>query len=341
METFETFVVRFGPYVAALAAVLVAALANGMETGVYRVNRVRLRLRASEGDRRARALIGLLGDVRGLIIVCLVVYNTGVYVATAFMTNLIAHAGWAESPAGVEILSTVILAPLFFVFTDVLPKSLFTYEADRWMVYFGGVLRGVHDLLHGLGLVPALKGASTLVLRVARGRGGARANPFHPRQRLRAYLREGAAEGVLTGYQDELVERVLALRERQVCDVMIPLTHVTSVEAGTDREHFVEHLRAHSFSRVPVWEGRHDHVVGIVHIQDMLAAAEAEAFDLKRLASAEPLCVAPDMPVSQAMFRMRAARAAMAIVVGPRDRAVGIITIKDLVEEIVGELAVW
>jgi CBS domain containing-hemolysin-like protein len=83
-----------------------------------------------------------------------------------------------------------------------------------------------------------------------RGREGARANPFHPRQRLRAFLREGAAEGVITGYQDELVERVLALRERQVRD-------------------------------------------------------------------------------------------AMAVVRNPRGRAVGIITIKDLVEEIVGELAAW
>ena len=340
MDTLQTFLARFGPVAAVAAAVFLAALANGMETGIYRVNRVRLRLRADRGDRRARALTGLLGDVRGLIIVCLIVYDTGVYVATAFVTNLVAHAGWASGPVGVELLSTALLAPLFFIFTDVLPKSIFTYEADRWMVRFGGVLRAAHGVLRGVGLVPALKGASTLILRVARGREAALVNPFHPRQRLRAFLREGAAEGVLSRYQDELVDRVLALRERQVRDVMIPLARVTSVEAGTDREHFVEHLRAHSYSRVPVWEGRRDHIIGIVHINDVLAAG-AEAFDLARLAAGEPLCVGPDMPVSQAMFRMRAARAAMAVVVGPRDRAVGIITIKDLVEEIVGELAEW
>jgi len=340
METLETILVRFGPLAAALAGTLVAALANGVETGIYRLNRIRLRLRAGRGDRRARALVGLLTDVRGLIIVCLVVYNAGVYVAAAIVTNLVAHAGWAEGPVGVEILATVILAPLFLIFTDVLPKSLFTYEADRWMVRFGGVLRGAYGLLNGLGLLPALKGVSALVLRVAHGRAGARANPFHPRQRLRAFLREGAAEGVITGYQDELVERVLALRERQVQDVMIVLARVTSVEVSTDRERFLSHLRAHSYSRVPVWEGRSDHIVGIVHINDVLAAGPEE-FDLARLAVPEPLRVTPDMPVSQAMFRMRAARAAMAVVVGPRDRALGIITIKDLVEEIVGELAVW
>jgi CBS domain containing-hemolysin-like protein len=340
METLRMLLVRFGPYLAVLAGILVAAVANGMETGIYRLNRIRLRLRAEAGDRRARTLAGLLGDVRGLIVVCLVGYNVGVYVATAFVTTLVEGAGWARGPVGVEILATVLLAPIFFVFTDVTPKSIFTYEADRWMYRLAGLLRGGYVVLRSVGLVPALKGASTLVLRIAHGRDGARANPFHPRQRLRAFLREGAAEGVITGYQDELVERVLALRERQVRDVMIPLARVTAVEAGIGREQFVEQLRAHSYSRLPVWEGRQDHIVGIVHINDVLGA-EAGPFDLGRVMTRQVVEVPPEMPVGQAMFRMRAERAAMAVVCNPRGRAVGIITIKDLVEEIVGELAVW
>ena len=340
METLRMFLVRFGPYVAALAGMLVAAVANGMETGIYRLNRIRLRLRAEAGDRRARALVGLLGDVRGLIIVCLVGCNVGMYVTTAFVTTLVESAGWAESPVGVEVLATMLLAPIFFVFTDVTPKSIFTYEADRWMYRLAGLLRGGYVVLRAVGLMPALKGTSTLVLRIAHGREGARANPFHPRQRLRAFLREGAAEGVITGYQDELVEKVLALRERQVRDVMIPLARVTAVEAGIDRERFVEQLRAHSYSRLPVWEERKDRIVGIVHVNDVLGA-EGGPFDLGRVMTRQVVEVPPEMPVGQAMFRMRAARAAMAVVRNPRGRAVGIITIKDLVEEIVGELAAW
>jgi len=340
METFRMLLVRFGPYLAALAGILLAAVANGMETGIYRLNRIRVRLRAEAGDRRARFLVGLLGDVRGLIVVCLVGYNVGVYVTTAFVTTLVEGAGWSESPVGVEILATMLLAPIFFVFTDVTPKSIFTYEADRWMYRLAGLLRAGYVMLRSVGLVPALKGTSTLVLRIARGREGARANPFHPRQRLRAFLREGAAEGVITGYQDELVEKVLALRERQVRDVMIPLARVTAVQAGIDRDRFVEQLRAHSYSRLPVWEERKDHIVGIVHVNDVLGA-EGGPFDLARVMTRELVEVPPEMPVGQAMFRMRAARAAMAVVRNPRGRAVGIITIKDLVEEIVGELAVW
>ena len=103
METLRMVLVRFGPYLAALAGILVAAVANGMETGIYRLNRIRLRLRAEAGDRRARTLAGLLGDVRGLIVVCLLGYNVGVYVTTAFVTTLVESAGWARGPVGVEV----------------------------------------------------------------------------------------------------------------------------------------------------------------------------------------------------------------------------------------------
>lgn len=339
MTLLADIAIPYAPLLLALVGLGIAAVANGMETGIYRLNRIRLRLRAGTGDRRARRLLALLGDVRGLICVCLVGYNGGVYLTTAFVTMMLAGAGLGEGPVGVEVLATVILTPVFFVFTDVTPKSIFTVEADRWMYRLGGVLRGAYHTLRAVGLVPALKGVSTLVLRIAHG-GAAAANPFHPRQRLRAFLREGAAEGVITGYQDELVDRVLALRERQIRHAMIPMGQVTSVNVETGRRRFMQELRNHSCSRLPVWEGRRSHIVGIAHISEVMAADE-DTFDLRALMSTEMVLLEPRMPVNQALVRMRRARAAMAIVRDARGRTVGIVTLKDLVEEIVGELAVW
>jgi putative hemolysin len=228
---------------------------------------------------------------------------------------------------------------VFFVLTDVTPKSLFAYEADRWMYRLARVLGGAHALMRVVGLVPALKGISTLILRIARS-GGGRANPFHPRQRLRAFLREGAAEGVITGYQHELVDKVLTLGDRKVRHAMIPLSRVTSVAVDTTRQGFIEHVRRHAHSRLPVWEDRRENIVGIVHITDVLGNHEGEAFDLRRVMG-PALDVTPDVPVGKAMVRMQRARAAMAVVRDRKGRAAGIITMKDLVEEIVGELAVW
>ena len=330
----------WGLYLAALVGLAVASLANGMETGLYRVNRVRLRVRGGHDDPRARTLLALLDDLRGMIIVCLIGYNGGVYLTTVVVTTLVAASGWVDTAVGVEVLATAILTPVFFVFTDVTPKSIFAVEADRWTYPLARPMRWAYTALRGVGLVPALKGVSDLVLRVARKYGTEGANPFTPRERLRAIIREGVAEGVITGYQDELVEKVLGLREQPVRDVMIPMRDVAAVPANVSRQRFIKELSRHSYTRLPVYEKHRDNVVGIVRINDVLAEGD-EPFDLSRLMSRDVVAVPPEMTVSAAMFRMRQARAAMAVVQDAKGRAVGIITIKDLVEEIVGELAAW
>jgi len=323
----------------AFLGLLIAALANGIETGLYRLNRIRLRLRAESGDRRAKTLLGLLADLRGMIIVCLLGTNAGAYLATALGTLLVASAGWVRSPEAVEVLTTAIVAPILFVFADVVPKSLFAAEADHWMYPLARPLRAAYVAMSRCGVVPALNGISNAILHVIR-RGEAAADPFHPRERLRAILREGAAEGVISGYQHELAGKVLGLREQLVHAVMIPIGRVAAAAADIDRERFLAELRRHSFSRLPVYEGRRENVVGIVRILDVLAAGD-QPLDLAGLMTRDFVSVPPDMTVAQALLRLRKARAAMAVVRDDKGRAVGMITVKDLVEEVVGELAEW
>jgi len=323
----------------AALGLLIAALANGTETGLYRLNRIRLRLRADAGDRRARTLIDLLADLRGMIIVCLIGTNAGAFLATALGTVLVASAGWVARPEAVEVLATAIVAPILFVFADVVPKSIFTAEADHWMYPLARPMKAAYVLLRRIGVLPALNGLSNLVLRLIRRREAA-ADPFHPRERLRAILREGAAEGVISGYQHELAGKVLGLREQLVHAVMIPIGRAAAVPADIDRQGFLAELRRHSFSRLPVWEGRRENVVGIVRILDVLAAGD-RPLDMKALMNRDFTAVPPDMTVAQALLRLRKARAPIAVVRDDKGRAVGLITVKDLVEEVVGELAEW
>ncbi len=339
MDAASDILNRYGLYGAAAVGLAVSFLASGIETGVYQVNRIRLRLRADAGDPRARTLRGLLADLPGLIITILIANNVGNYVLTASVTAMV--AGWATGgDLGIQLTATGIVTPILYVFCEVLPKTVFAFSPTGPMCRLARPIRGAYAALTVVGLVPALKGISGLVLRIARGRRGASVNPFHPRQRLRAMLREGAAEGVITGYQDDLVEKVLSLRDRRVRHAMIPLSRVTSVSADIGRDAFVRQLRSHSYSRLPLWEGRRANIVGIVHIRDVLASA-SERLDLRALMERDPVTVSPEMPVGQALLRMRRRREAMAVVRDTRGRSRGILTIKDLVEEIVGELPVW
>jgi len=325
-------------YLLALAGVLLAALANGMETGLYRLNRFRLRLEAERNNRRARMLLDLLRDLPSQIVVCLVVYNSGAYLTTIMVTTLVANAGWVESAIGVEVIATAILTPILFVFADVTPKSLFATDAERWAYPLAGAMRWAHRVLRSIGLVPILRGVSTLVLRIARRRAGDESSPFTPRQRLRALIREGLAEGLITGYQDQLAEQVLALRDKRVGEVMISLRHVAAVPVDVTQRQFARELGRHSYSRLPVYENHRGNIVGVVHINDVLAQ---EGFGVASVMRHDVVRLPTDATVGAAMFRLRRQRAAMAVVCDARGRAVGIVTIKDLVEEIVGDLAAW
>jgi putative hemolysin len=340
MDTLRDIWMYSWPWALVLAGALVAALANGIETGLYRLNRIRLRLKADSGDRRAKILLNLVGDLRGMIIVCLLGTNGGTFLTTAVATTLVAATGWTGSGIGVEVVTTLIVAPLAFVFADVVP--LFTVEADHWLYVLARPLRWCYVVLRRTGVVPALNLISDLIVRVARRKEGEGTDPFRPRQRLRAVLADSAAEGVISGYQHELVTKVLGLREKLVRDVMIPMGRVTAVPVEIDRAGFIEQLRQHSYSRLPVYQGKHETVVGIVHIIDVLAEkADGTPLQLAEVMRRDLVSVPVDVPVGQALFRMRKDRAAMAMVCDDRGRVVGIITLKDLVEEIVGELAAW
>ncbi|MBM4018405.1 MAG: DUF21 domain-containing protein [Planctomycetes bacterium] len=339
MNVFLDILAYGGLWAAGLLGVFLSGLASGVETGLYRLNRIRLRLRAEAGDRRARTLQELLADLRGQIIVCLIGANVGDFLTTAVATSLVASAGWVQTSTGVELLTTAIVMPILFVFGNVVPKTVFVAEADHWMYALARPLRWSYAAMNRSGVIPALAGLSRLVLRLARSRQSA-ADPFHPRERLRAILREGTAEGVISGYQHELAAKVLGLREQLVRAAMIPIGRVASVPVDIDRPRLLEELHRHAYSRFPVWEGRKDNIVGIVHILDVLSAPEGP-LDLRTVMGAESAAVSPDLTVGQAMSRLRKARAAMAVVRDDKGRAVGIITLKDLVEEIVGELAEW
>jgi len=335
MDALADILARYGLYLAAVAGLAISFVASAVETGSYRLNRIRLRLRADGGDHRAATLLRLLGDLPGLIISILIVNNVGNYLLTAAVTALV--AGWvAGGDVAVQLTATAVATPLLFVFCEVLPKNVFAFAPGERMCRLARPIRAVYWGLYAVGLVPVLKGISALVLRIARRRGAA--SPFTPRQRLRAIIREGLAEGVITGYQDQLAEKVLALRDKTVGGVMIPMRQVAAVPVDVTRRRFARELGRHSYSRLPVYENHRDNVVGIVYINDVLAR---EAFDVAAVVRRDVVRLPTAMTVSAALLRMRRDRAAMAVVSDHKGRAVGIVTVKDLVEEIVGDLAAW
>jgi putative hemolysin len=310
------------------SAIFASALFSGAETGLYCLNRIRLRFRAQQGDRSAVRLQYLLRDTRETIIAVLIGTNVAHFAVTAIFTRFLGRSGF-HSP---QIASTLILAPLLFVFAETLPKNIFQQKADMLTYRVEPILTALRYLFYPFVIV--LSGITSLVA-LAFSRKGQPADTLLTRQGLHFFFRE--THGTLTPYLGQITENIMSLHRITLADVMIPLARAVTVDASIGNEALEQVMRQARFSRLPVYEGSPGNLVGILNCFDYLYE-ERRREGIRHLVR-PVIHLERSTPIHVALHRMQAGRNLMAIVTDARGRAVGIVTLKDLVEEIVGELA--
>ncbi len=317
--------------IAAVFAMCAAAVNSGFEVGVYSLSRVRLRYRLESGDLRARILDRLLHKPEKLISAILVIQNLAVYFVTFVVASTLQEAGvpWAEA------WSTVVLAVVFFIVVEAVPKNIFRHAADVLVYPLARAYQVMLVLLAPVVLM--LRAVTRIAVRI----GGAQGEPFEQfftRERLGFYIREGHSEGVLSRYQVDLTENILVGEHVTVQRAMTPLEEVAAVPEEITWGELRRLARQKGFSRYPVYKGERENIQGILNIFDCYNV-ESDAASLRQLMRL-PQRFAPHVPVTAALKELRESRRPMGIV--ERDgRAEGIVTLKDCVEEIVGELYEW
>jgi len=323
-----------------LVTVILSGVFSGLETGIYRLSRLRLRLGTEKGDLKYVLLSRAMRDGSALLLTLLVANNLVNYLAASSVTYLflsIASEGTAE------LLATLLTAPLLFVFGESLPKNIFLYRADVLTPYLGPFIFVVHEVGTWTGVVPLLRLISRLIARVV----GA---PVPPKRmmvssqihQVRTILRDTREEGLLSHVQAEMLDRVVTIPTLRLSTVMVPMLRVQTIPVQTDRETLLAELRKHAFTRLPVWHDDPSDMAGFIDVYDTMASTDAfrsvEGFvrPLRRLDA--------DTLVTDAIEVLRREQVKMILVTrrrGARDVPVGIVTMKDLVEELMGELAEW
>ncbi|MEX0886980.1 MAG: CNNM domain-containing protein [Phycisphaeraceae bacterium] len=312
-----------------------SALYSGMETGAYSLNRVRLQIQHHQRDASARTLHRLLADPVRLLTALLIGNNLANYLSTAGLTVIMGHAGL--SPWQAIIVNTLIITPILFVFGETLPKDLFAAYADRLMYRLAPVLHASDRLFTWTGLAPLIGGVTRPLMR---GLGqGSRATAFHPRRQVEHLMREGVGYGLLSDDQSAIVERVLSLADRRVRDEMTPWHDVITVSVDDDPATLWQLADRTSRSRFPVLDAR-GRVAGELSLLDALMHEKEQCPPIAELMQ-PPIMIPASMPLRRGLAQLQQGKVALAIVTDARNRPVGIVTIKDLVEAITGELTTW
>jgi putative hemolysin len=256
---------------------------------------------------------------------------------TAALAILVAYSVfydgvWSAAEVGE---SALVLIVVILIFNRILPFVLFARTRGTWLASFITLLRALIYLVLPLTL---MVGFGTSVAALSRER--AEPEPEHPSEAVDALIEAGQEEGILEESDRELIQSVVEFGDKTVREVMTPRPEVVAVPADTSVEQFVELQRTKPYSRVPVYEGSIDKIVGIVFAHDVLQVADSEARTrtVHSLMKADVYFVPESKRVSSLLREMQRENIHMKMVIDEYGAVAGLVTIEDLVEEIVGEI---
>jgi len=319
-----------GWLVALVVSVRLDGLFCGLETGIYVLNKHRLDLHAEAGVQPALFLQKMLSDPDRLLATLLLGTNLLRYLATFAISAMFVLAGY-ETKA--EWFTMAVATPLLFLASDSIPKTVFQRSEPQRVYRLVWLLKASYRIFRLTGLLWMVNGmAKTLAGMTAPIRSSSHALGG---QSLSAMVDEGLAGGVLTAFQSAMANRVVRIGQVTVADAMVPIRRVVKAGSNASDEELLAIIRQHNYSRIPMVEAN-GNVTGILDVYDLLAKTGHR----RNTRATRPLVLPAGMTVTDALHRMRRAREAMAVVANA-SRHVGIVTIKDLVEEIVGELESW
>jgi CBS domain containing-hemolysin-like protein len=325
-----------------IVAVLLSGLYSGAETGMYQLSRLRLRL-GIERRRLGHILLGrCMKDQTSMLLSMLVANNITHYIVTSVVTALILREVASERTA--ELLTTAVTAPVLFVFAELIPKNLFYYRTDYLMYHLSPIIYLSNRLLVYCGAVPVLRQIALLFVRLTDSPVPSQtAFVAAQRHHVKTIFHETHEEGVFSPVQTDIVNRLVGIPNISLTNVMVPLFRTHMVEVNTDRRRLLDLLRSSDFTRLPVYENNPSNITGYINVYEALSSGE-EFSDLRRFI--RPIRrINGRTSVGHAINVMQNEGNKILLITRQttrgKSRPIGIATMKDLVEELLGELSEW
>jgi len=317
---------------AGLALLLgVSALLNGAEAAYFSLGRLRLR-HLAESEEASEALAPLISRPHELLVTLLVgitLIDIGASALAAFVAERL-FGGWGLAAAIVTMIF------LITVFTEVLPMTLALESPRRFAAW---VSHPVAWLSVALAPVRVLLGGLTGVTLKALG-ASERREPLLTTEELRTLVDAGERAGVVERDEREMIHRALELEDIQVRAVMVPRPDMFCLEISTPPSQILDSLQENLHSRVPVYAGNIDQIVGVLYSRDLLPYVQGLPLDFDLRAHLHPPFFVPESKRAHALLKeFQAKKLHMAIVVDEYGSTSGLVTLEDILEELVGEIA--
>jgi Mg2+/Co2+ transporter CorB len=317
--------------------ILLSAFFAGSETALTASSRASMHRLAKHGNRRAMIVNRLL-DARERMIGALLFGNNAVNIAasalaTGVLTNWFGEVG--------VLYATAVMTVLIVVFAEALPKTAAFNAPDRLALMVSRPIDWTVRLL-----TPVLFSVEWLVRQLLRLIGmkvGESESILSPHEELRGTVDLLHREGGVEKQDRDMFSGLLDLRDLTVADVMIHRTEMITVCADVSSEEVIKAVLDAAVTRTPLWKGRPENIVGVLHVKDLLRAIQLAAGDHSKIdvmAIARPPWFVPEIrPLSEQLKAFRRRKTPFALVVDEYGEVMGLVTIEDILEEIVGDIS--
>jgi Mg2+/Co2+ transporter CorB len=323
--------------VAIIVLIALSAFFNLGETALTAASRARMHALEQDGNARAAVVNRVLRSPEKMIGTILI-GNTLVDVLASALASGLAVVLVGE--VGV-VYATIVITFLIVVFAAVLPKTYALAYSDRVALLVAPLMRAVIVVLNPITV--AIEFIVRQLLKLTPGKADDEANILAAHEELRGTIELQTKEGAVARHDADMLGGVLDLRDLQVSDIMVHRTKMETIDADEPPQKVVDDLLRTQYTRVPVWKDEPENIVGVLHTKDLFSALGRSGWDVGKLDimsfAVEPWFVPDTTPLKAQLNQFLKRKAQMALVVDEYGEVQGLITLEDILEEIVGQIA--
>ena len=324
-----------GPSDAIQLVVLVILLAlsaffSSAETALTTVNRLRVRALVDDGDERALVLAKVIDDP-GKLLSAILIGNNIVNISASSIATLLATEFFGNAGAGI---ATGVMTLLVLIFGEITPKTMASLKAEKIALSYAKTIYAIMVVFTPLIFI--LDFLSGGILRLF-GVDPDKRDDSVTEEDLRTIVEAGHEDGVLEPEEHKMINNVFDFGDHQAKDIMVPRVDMCFLKLNATYEDFMNLYREEKFTRIPVYEETRDNVIGILNVKDLILYDKSQEFHVKDFLR-EAYYTYELKNTSELMMEMRKNSISIAIVLDEYGATAGLVTLEDLIEEIVGDI---
>ena len=313
-----------------LILLALSAFFSSNETALMSVNKIRLRSLADEGNKRAAMALDILENQTPKLLSAILIGNNIVNISASSLATTLAYSfgGYMVS------IVTVILTVLILIFGEITPKNYATINSEKITLRYIPVFKFLMTIMTPVIFIINL--FSRGVMRLMRVDPDA-ASKAMTEEELRTIVDVSHEDGVIESDEKEMIYNVFDLGDATAKDIMVPRVHVTFADVESTYDELIEIFREDKFTRLPVYKDSQNNIVGIINMKDLLLYDKNEEFVIDRFLR-KPHFTYETKSISDLLVEMKDSTFNIAIVLDEYGDMAGLITLEDILEEIVGEI---